>query len=96
MRATSRFQGRAIAVAAAAVFAMAPLSAVAAQGEKTGHCVGVNSCKGQSDCKTASSACKGQNACKGSGYKETTKADCDKQGGKFEEAKADKKSEKKS
>lgn len=28
------------------------------------HCVGVNACKGTSDCKTAGNACKGQNACK--------------------------------
>ncbi|MFW5431850.1 MAG: hypothetical protein ACKE5M_05640 [Methylophilaceae bacterium] len=27
-------------------------------------CVGVNSCKGTSDCKTAGNACKGHNACK--------------------------------
>ncbi len=27
-------------------------------------CVGVNSCKGTSDCKTAGNACKGQNSCK--------------------------------
>lgn len=28
------------------------------------HCVGVNACKGTSDCKTAGNACKGQNLCK--------------------------------
>ena len=27
-------------------------------------CVGVNSCKGSSDCKTAGNECKGHNACK--------------------------------
>ena len=27
-------------------------------------CVGVNSCKGSSDCKTAANECKGHNACK--------------------------------
>jgi hypothetical protein len=31
-------------------------------------CVGGNSCKGQSACKSAQSDCKGQNACKGKGY----------------------------
>ena len=42
------------------------------------HCTGVNSCKGQSACKSANNACKGQNSCKGKGFLEMTKADCDK------------------
>ena len=46
-------------------------------------CGGINSCKGQSACKTASSSCKGQNACKGQGYSEVpTSADCTAKGGK--------------
>jgi uncharacterized membrane protein len=31
-------------------------------------CVGGNSCKGQSACKSAQNSCKGQNACKGKGF----------------------------
>jgi hypothetical protein len=37
----------------------------------------VNSCKGQSACKSANNACKGQNSCKGKGFLEMSKADCD-------------------
>ena len=52
-----------------------------------GHCVGANSCKGQSACKSASNSCKGQNSCKGKGFTATSKDDCAKAGGKFEAAK---------
>ena len=45
------------------------------------HCGGVNSCKGTSDCKTATNDCKGQNACKGVGYKEMTAKACAEAGG---------------
>jgi uncharacterized membrane protein len=31
-------------------------------------CLGGNSCKGQSACKTEASSCAGQNACKGKGW----------------------------
>ena len=37
----------------------------------------MNSCKGQSACKSANNACKGQNSCKGKGFVEMTKAECD-------------------
>ena len=51
---------------AAAIFAIGMLASPAfAAGVK---CVGTNSCKGQSACKSASNACKGQNACKGKGF----------------------------
>jgi hypothetical protein len=50
-------------------------------------CVGGNSCKGQSACKSASSDCKGQNACKGKGYVMTPSAkECVAAGGKPEAA----------
>jgi len=60
----------AVLAASAAAFllsgaAMAPVSA-ADKGNV--HCFGVNVCKGNSACKTASNACKGQNACKGKGF----------------------------
>ncbi len=46
------------------------------------HCAGINSCKGQSACKTANSSCKGQNACKGQGWLPTASAEeCTSQGG---------------
>lgn len=44
-------------------------------------CSGVNACKGQSACATATTSCKGHNACKGQGWVETTAADCETQGG---------------
>lgn len=40
------------------------------------HCYGVNECKGQADCKTATNECKGQGSCKGQGFKATTAKDC--------------------
>lgn len=46
-------------------------------------CFGVNACKGQSACKTASNACAGQNACKGKGYLMMEKDDCLAKGGKL-------------
>ena len=55
-----------------------PSSSVAA----TVKCIGGNSCKGQSACKSATNSCMGQNSCKGKGYVMTTSAkQCAKQGG---------------
>lgn len=85
MNVKSRINGLTLAAAAAALFAMAPLSVSAAEGAAKGHCMGANGCKGQSACKTANSECKGHNACKGKGYTETSKEECAKAGGKFEE-----------
>jgi len=45
-------------------------------------CAGVNECKGQGSCHSASNACKGQNGCKGQGVTETTSKDCTTKGGK--------------
>lgn len=70
----------AIAATAAALFA----GAVITSGAQAANikCSGVNSCKGMSACKTASSSCKGMNSCKGMGFVELSAADCTKQGGK--------------
>ena len=76
--------GVAIATAAAALFSMgATLStSVQAADEATVHCVGVNSCKGTADCKTAKNECKGQNSCKGMGWVGKKSADeCKAAGG---------------
>jgi hypothetical protein len=40
------------------------------------HCFGVNACKGQSDCETATSGCSTQNACKGKGWKKMQASKC--------------------
>lgn len=66
-----------IAVSAAAVTA----PAVAAKGESLVHCYGINTCKGTSDCKTATTECKGQNECKGQGFKAMTAKKCTAAGG---------------
>ncbi|MBV8801683.1 MAG: hypothetical protein JO131_01720 [Gammaproteobacteria bacterium] len=72
-----------LAAAAALTFASAPItSALAAGASGDVQCYGVNSCKGQSDCKTASGSCKGKNSCKGQGFKMMSNADCTKAGGK--------------
>ena len=70
-----RTTGAAIATAAAMLFSTAAISTAHAEDAKV-HCAGVNGCKVQSACKTASNACKGQNSCKGSGFVEMTDAEC--------------------
>ncbi len=75
-----KVSGLAIATAAASMFAMtAPMSASA--GEANVQCMGVNSCKGMSSCKTASSSCKGLNSCKGQGFVAVSAAACEQLGG---------------
>ena len=71
-----------LAAAAAAMFALAPVSAGA--GEETVKCMGGNTCKGHSACKTANSDCKGLNACKGQGFVMATEAACMEAGGEVE------------
>lgn len=66
----------ALAAAAAVMFSTVAVTTASADEAKV-KCAGVNACKGQSACKSASNACKGQNACKGHGFLEMTKADCD-------------------
>ena len=80
----TKASGIAIAAVAASLFLLAPLATAADAGAATGKCMGGNSCKGQSACKSFDHGCKGQNSCKGKGFVVTTKADCDKAGGKFE------------
>jgi uncharacterized membrane protein len=40
------------------------------------HCFGVNACKGQSDCHTATNDCRTLNECRGKGWKLMTAARC--------------------
>jgi len=58
-----------------------------AAGDKV-HCYNVNSCKGNSDCKTAENSCKGQNACKGHGFKAMPAGACLEKGGVVADLKA--------
>jgi len=64
-----------------ALSAAAPTAPALAKGDKLVPCYGANACKGQSDCKSAQNTCKGQNSCKGEGFKDLTKAQCEKAGG---------------
>ena len=82
MKSAEKIQGLALAAAAAAMLAGAPVASMA--GDDPGKCMGANACKGQGACATASNACKGMNACKGKGFLQMTKAECDKAGGTFE------------
>lgn len=50
--------------------------------EASVKCSGINACKGQSGCATATTSCKGHNACKGTGWIETTAEECKAKGGK--------------
>lgn len=75
--------------ASAAVVALAAMPSAAIAKEKAGgakvHCYGINTCKGTSDCKTASNECRGQNTCKGQGFKEMTAKMCKSAGGSLTE-----------
>lgn len=74
----------AVLAAAALSFAITGVAFTTAASAAEGKvmCSGVNSCKGHSECKTASNSCKGLNECKGQGWLGLTKADCEAQGGK--------------
>jgi uncharacterized membrane protein len=74
----------AMLAAAALTFALSGslVTAPAAEAAAKVKCLGVNSCKGTSACKTASSSCKGLNGCKGQGWVSLTKAQCKAKGGR--------------
>ena len=70
-----------LAATAAALFTMGVSGLAAAdshtEGEKV-KCEGVNSCKGQSECKTDHSECGGHNSCKGKGWMSMSPEECEK------------------
>ena len=68
--------GMAVATAAAMLFGTGLATTAFAGADAKMHCAGVNSCKGQSACKSANNACKGQNSCKGKGFLEMSKEEC--------------------
>ena len=72
--------GIALAVAAAGLFSLAPMT-VSATSDSDVHCYGVNKCKGHNDCKSENNACKGKNSCKGQGFVNMSKDACEKIGG---------------
>jgi hypothetical protein len=71
----------ALAIAAVSL-ALAGTVTPAASATSKVQCLGVNSCKGQSDCHSPKNACQGKNSCKGQGWKfvESAKA-CEDAGG---------------
>lgn len=61
--------GSVAAAAAFALLAAGTATTVANAGQGAGvMCAGVNGCKGESECKTATHDCKGLNNCKGEGW----------------------------
>lgn len=80
-----------LSTTAAALLAVAPLTASAqdelsdVDGAIEGKCWGVNACKGHSSCKGATNACQGQNSCKGSGFLVLPLRSCIEVGGDFAE-----------
>jgi uncharacterized membrane protein len=69
-----------LAAAAAALFVSGQAGTAGAnhhEANETVKCEGVNSCKGQSECKTDHSECNGHNECAGKGWKSMTQAECD-------------------
>lgn len=78
--------GLVLAAAAATLFATASFAAdtttTTTTTVATVNCSGINACKGQGSCKSASNACKGQNSCKGKGVVAVaSEKDCTDKGG---------------
>jgi hypothetical protein len=75
--------GASIAAAAVALtLSGVSLTTTPAKAAGSVHCMGINSCKGKSACKTVNNACKGQNSCKGQGFLLTKSAKvCKAKGG---------------
>jgi hypothetical protein len=49
-------------------------------------CLGANTCKGQSACKSFDHDCQAMNSCKGKGFIMTTEKECKEKGGKIIDA----------
>jgi hypothetical protein len=83
---TTTVAGAILATAVALAFSRSALNAADMPNASTQaaqlKCLGANSCKGQSACKTATNDCKGKNSCAGKGYIITTDAkSCEAKGG---------------
>jgi len=81
---SKKVTGAALALAAAGMVMISPVSSAMSDNAATAkvHCFGVNKCKGHNDCKTASNACKGHASCKGHGFVSMSAKACDDIGGK--------------
>jgi hypothetical protein len=83
MTSIRKIAGTTLAATAAAMILAGSigLSATPASAESV-KCMGVNACKGQGSCKTASNSCKGKNSCKAQGWVEQSNAEaCTAAGG---------------
>ena len=83
MTSIRKMTGATLAATAAAMLMGGAISLTSAPASAAGiHCAGINACKGQGACKTASNSCKGQNGCKGQGWVEQSTAEaCTAAGG---------------
>jgi hypothetical protein len=83
MTSVRKITGATLAATAAAMLMGGAVSLTSAPASAEGVlCAGINACKGQGSCKTASNSCKGQNACKGQGWVEQSSAEaCTAAGG---------------
>lgn len=81
MKAAKKLTGLAIAAAAASLMMSGCATNESGKMEAEVKCSGINGCKGQSACATATSSCSGQNGCKGMGWIKMDKAQCDAKGG---------------
>lgn len=84
---SKKLTGATIALAAASMFAMAPIAFSGDMMKSDVKCYDVNGCKGKNDCKSADNACKGKASCKGHGFVKMSKEACEKVGGKEKHAK---------
>lgn len=67
----------ALASAAAALFTAGVALPALADDATEIKCEGVNSCKGQSACRTAENECAAKNSCKGKGFLMLSPEECD-------------------
>ena len=81
----TRNKGAVLAVAVAVAFMANPVLAEDANSTPKlamVACLGVNSCKGKSFCKSFDHDCQGMNSCKGKGFVMMTDKECKTKGGK--------------
>jgi hypothetical protein len=81
----SRTKGAILASAVAIAFMANPVRAEdSSKSQQPTYvaCLGANSCKGQSECKSFDHECQAMNSCKGKGFALMTEKECKDKGGK--------------
>ena len=84
MKLNEKSGARMAMTAAALIVTGAVLIGSASATEIKGRCFGVNSCKGQGECKSSVNDCKGKNAGKGQGWLGMLQQDCTNSKGRWE------------